>query len=95
MPCSNELTQSGGKVKKRKESSRTLKSKLKDNEFYCLTCRNKRKVRSFKNIEISTAKNGRQMAKSQCSAKDCTRKLVKILSNDQAKSIKDKKDKSN
>jgi hypothetical protein len=94
MPCSNNSTQTGGKFKKRQGRRAPLKSKLKENEFYCLTCKNKRKVRSIKNIEIITAKNGRKVANSQCSAKDCTRKLAKFLSNEQANSIQGKKDKS-
>ena len=89
MPTSGDQTQSqsGGKFKKKQGRRGPLKSKLKDNEFYCLTCRNKRRVRATKNIEIVTAKNGRKVAKAKCSAKDCTRTLVKILSNDQAEKM--------
>lgn len=80
-------TQNGGKKKQGRR--RPLKTKLEINEFYCLTCRGKRKIRSSKKIEVDTAKNGKKIAKAQCTAKDCTRKLVKILSNDQADKIKD------
>ena len=90
MPTSSTNDQSGGKFKKKQGRRGPLKSKLKDNEFYCLTCRTKRRVRVNKNIEIMTAKNGRKMAKAKCTAKDCTRSLIKILSNDQAEKMSKK-----
>ena len=72
----------------------TLKTKLETIEFYCLTCKNKRKVRSGKNIEVKKTKNNRHMAVAKCDAGDCTRKLVKFLSKDEVahlSSLKTKK----
>lgn len=92
--ASNDNAQDGGKFAKRKGRRAPLKKPLTHNEFYCLTCKAKRKVRALKNIEITTAKNGRKLAKSQCTAKDCTRKLLKFMSNEQADKLKEMKDKS-
>ncbi len=64
---------------------RQLVTKLEEIEFYCLTCRNKRKIRSPKNIEIKTTKNNRPYVQAKCNASDCTRKLTKFISNEQQK----------
>lgn len=82
-------SQDGGKFKKKRGRRGPLKTKLEINEFYCLTCRQKRKIRTAKKIQIDIAKNGRKMAKTECNAKDCTRKLIKIVNNDTADKIKD------
>lgn len=76
-------------VDNRKESKK-LSSPLDIVEFYCLTCKKKRKLRGRSDIKIVTAKNGRKMAQSFCNKeKDstCTRKLVKFLSNEQAEHL--------
>lgn len=76
-----EVEQCGGKRGK-------LKTKLETIEFYCLTCKDKRKIRTAKNIEITMTKNNRPIAKAQCNAKQCTRKLAKFLSNEEAEQVK-------
>lgn len=81
-----ENCQNGGKFKK---GRRPLKSPLKINEFYCLTCKAKRRVRSTKNISIMEI-NHRPVAKADCRAKKCTRKLVKYINKDQAEQLKKK-----
>lgn len=67
-----------------KKSTKKLSSPLDLVEFYCLTCKQKRKLKGISDITISTTKNGRKVAKAECKEKDCTRKLVKFLSNEQA-----------
>lgn len=70
-----------------KTTKKKLSSPLDIVEFYCLTCKNKRKLRGVSDITITTAKNGRKVAYSYCNKKKdpkCTRKLVKFLSNEQA-----------
>jgi hypothetical protein len=78
----NQEKQCGGR-------RRQLVTKLEEIEFYCLTCRNKRKIRSPKNIQIKTTKNNRPYVQAKCNASDCTRKLTKFISNDQQKVLQD------
>lgn len=90
--CQSQDIQDGGKFAKRRGRRAPLKKPLALNEFYCLTCKSKRKVKALKNIEIDTAKNGRTFAKSHCSAKDCTRNLLKFMSNEQVNKLKEMKE---
>ncbi len=78
-------TQSGG------SGRRKLLTNLETIEFYCLTCKGKRKIRSPKNVEIKTTKNKRTYAQAKCTAKDCTRNLVKFLSNNETKQLQELK----
>ncbi len=76
--------------KKTKKSSKKLSKPLDIVEFYCLTCKCKRKIRGVSDITISTTKNDRKLATSSCNKKNdpkCTRKLTKFLSNEQAERI--------
>ncbi len=76
-----------GKQKKctpKSETTKKLNEPLDLLEFYCLTCKAKRKLKGISDITITTAKNGRKIAKAKCDCDTCTRFLTKFLSNDQA-----------
>jgi len=57
-------------------------------EFYCLTCKGKRKAKNIKNIKLTKTKNGRDQAVADCSGKGCSRKLYKFLSKEDAERLK-------
>ena len=58
-------------------------------QFYCLTCKQKRRAVNIKNIKLQKTKNGRDQAVVSCPSKGkCTRKLYKFLSKEDAARIK-------
>ncbi len=74
-------------IDKKKTTTKKLSEPLDLLEFYCLTCKKKRQLKGISDITISTAKNGRKIAKAKCSCDTCTRLLTKFLSNDQASQL--------
>jgi len=57
-------------------------------EFYCLTCKAKRKTKNVKNIKLQKTKNGRDQAVAECGTKKCPRKLYKFVSKEDAARIR-------
>ena len=82
--------QAGGrrKLKTALKKATGTKGKSKNEEFYCLTCRVKRTVRSIKDITFRKSKNGHNQIISHCNAKGCTSKLYKFISNEDAEKFK-------
>ena len=76
------------KLTKPLKKASASKGKAGLEEFYCLTCKGKRKARSIKNITLKKTKNGRNQAVAGCTAKGCTRKLYKFISNEDATRIR-------
>lgn len=72
--------------KLKKATGKTGKSALE--EFYCLTCKGKRKASNVKNIKLQKTKNGRDQAVVGCSHKGCSRKLYKFVSKEDAERIR-------
>ena len=62
---------------------RKLRSSLKGQQFYCLSCRVKRHERSEKNICYRITKNGKYQLKSNCGG--CKRDLYKFAKEEDAK----------
>ena len=80
----------GGEPKGFKGRRRPLKKPLKEaskktgkaslEQFYCLTCKQKRISVNIKNITLRKTKNGRDQAVAKCSKAKCQRKLYKFIS---------------
>ena len=95
---STKSTKGGGEPRGHKGRRRPLKKPLKEatskkgkgalEEFYCLTCKGKRKAKNVKHIKLQKTKNGRDQAVADCSGKDCKRKLYKFLSKEDADRIR-------
>lgn len=75
-------------LKKPLKEASSKKGKGALEEFYCLTCKAKRKTKNVKNIKLQKTKNGRNQAVAECGTKGCTRKLYKFLSKDDVERIK-------
>ena len=88
----------GGEPKGFKGRRRPLKKPLKEaskkigksslEQFYCLTCKQKRKDINIKNITLRKTKNGRDQAVAKCSTSKCSRKLYKFVSKADADRIR-------
>ena len=97
MTIKNKTT-GGGEPKGFKGRRRPLKKPLKEattkkgkgslEEFYCLTCKGKRKARPVSKIVLKKTKNGRDQAVANCSSKGCARKLYKFVSKEDAARIR-------
>lgn len=75
-------------LKKDLKKATGKKGKSALEEFYCLTCKGKRKAKNIKHIKLKKTKNGRDQAVAECSGKGCTRKLYKFLSKEDAERIR-------
>ena len=68
-------------LKKPLKEASSKKGKGALEQFYCLTCKQKRKETNVKNIKLQKTKNGRDQAVVTCPSKGkCNRKLYKFLS---------------
>ena len=66
----------------------TKKGKGALEEFYCLTCKGKRKTKNVKAIKLRKTKNGVNQAVAECGTKGCPRKLYKFVSKEDAARIR-------
>lgn len=88
----------GGEPAGFKGRRRPLKKKLKEatgtkgksalEEFYCLTCKTKRRNKNIKTVKLQKTKNGRDQAVTNCTGKGCSRKLYKFVSKEDAARIR-------
>jgi hypothetical protein len=65
------------RVLHKKSPVRKLKSKLKINEFYCVSCRKRVSIKHNDEIFLQESKNGRLRLVSNCSG--CEHKLFKFV----------------
>lgn len=75
-------------LKKPLKEASSKKGKGALEQFYCLTCKQKRKATNVKNITLKKTNNGRNQAVVACPSKKCTRKLYKFVSKEDADRIK-------
>lgn len=75
-------------LKKPLKEASSKKGKGALEQFYCLTCKQKRKATNVKNIKLQKTKNGRDQGVVDCPSKGCTRKLYKFLSKEDADRIR-------
>lgn len=75
-------------LKKPLKEASSKKGKGALEEFYCLTCKGKRKTKNVKTIKLRKTKNGRNQAVAECSTKGCARKLYKFIGKDDVARIK-------